>query len=271
MKTQLKNTLKQLSMLLTISVFACVLCSFTTIDGLPDNALYFIDDDEATKAEVERLSSESIHSINVLKEGLSLPLADKAKQGVVLVYTNNYRKLVDEAVESGKSNLPDDKRIVFTRSTTRDKATNQIKKSQSSAPLIFIDGKEVSAEYYLNEFDHATETSNTALVPKVAQRIYGDKGKHGIIFVSTEKQFKSTSTSVVTERRVEKGGVKKVMDSTTPQSVLFIVDGKKMSQGRIQDINPEDIEAIDILKGETAIERYGEEGQNGVIIIRTKK
>ena len=51
---------------------------------------------------------------------------------------------------------------------------------------------------------------------------------------------------------------------------LIIVDGKEFSSS-INEINPHDIESVDVLKDHYAVERYGEKGKNGVIVITTKK
>ena len=61
---------------------------------------------------------------------------------------------------------------------------------------------------------------------------------------------------------------------------LFIVDGVKLSQEatsanldedlKIEDIEPDDIQQIEVLKDKQAMDKYGEEGKNGVVIITTK-
>lgn len=50
---------------------------------------------------------------------------------------------------------------------------------------------------------------------------------------------------------------------------LFIVDGVQYSS--IQDLNPNDIESMDILKDASSTAIYGSRGANGVIIVTTKK
>ena len=54
---------------------------------------------------------------------------------------------------------------------------------------------------------------------------------------------------------------------------LFVVDGTPLHNvgGTLEDINPQDIERIDILKdaGSTAV--YGSRGANGVILITTRR
>ncbi len=52
-------------------------------------------------------------------------------------------------------------------------------------------------------------------------------------------------------------------------SVLVILDGKEGP--KLKDINPETIESMNVLKGETAIEKYGQKGRHGVIEITSKK
>ena len=57
-------------------------------------------------------------------------------------------------------------------------------------------------------------------------------------------------------------------DSENP---LFFVDGKEIENGKLDDFDHENIETIEILKGDKAIEKYGEKAKDGVIMIKTKK
>lgn len=81
-------------------------------------------------------------------------------------------------------------------------------------------------------------------------------------------------------------GIRSITGENQP---LFVVDGVPMNNNNIttadqargalgydygnaiQDLNPEDIESIDVLKGATASALYGSQGANGVIMITTKK
>jgi TonB-dependent SusC/RagA subfamily outer membrane receptor len=55
---------------------------------------------------------------------------------------------------------------------------------------------------------------------------------------------------------------------------LFVVDGKilveKSKEEALKEISPQDIESINVLKNESAIEKYGKDGANGVIEVFTK-
>lgn len=58
---------------------------------------------------------------------------------------------------------------------------------------------------------------------------------------------------------------------TAAQGPLYVVDGMVIQNGGIDNINPSDIEAIDILKDASATAIYGSRGANGVILVTTKK
>ena len=50
---------------------------------------------------------------------------------------------------------------------------------------------------------------------------------------------------------------------------VIYLDGKKFS-GKIGDIDPSTISSIEVLKDEAAIQKYGDEAKNGVLLIKTK-
>ena len=63
-------------------------------------------------------------------------------------------------------------------------------------------------------------------------------------------------------------GVRSLAASNTP---LFVVDGIPLISGGIDNINPGDIESIDILKDASATAIYGSRGANGVVIVTSKQ
>ncbi len=52
---------------------------------------------------------------------------------------------------------------------------------------------------------------------------------------------------------------------------LVIVDGKEIPHKDLNKIQAESIKVMNVLKGKSAIEKYGKKGENGVIIVTTKK
>jgi TonB-dependent starch-binding outer membrane protein SusC len=57
-----------------------------------------------------------------------------------------------------------------------------------------------------------------------------------------------------------------VSGSTSP---LYVVDGMYMSEN--PNLNPDDIESIDVLKDASAAAQYGSQAANGVVVIRTRR
>jgi TonB-dependent SusC/RagA subfamily outer membrane receptor len=57
-----------------------------------------------------------------------------------------------------------------------------------------------------------------------------------------------------------------------PQPLFIIVNkaGESSRVNSMESISPDEIEAINVLKGKSAISKYGEDGKNGVVIITTK-
>jgi outer membrane receptor for ferrienterochelin and colicin len=56
----------------------------------------------------------------------------------------------------------------------------------------------------------------------------------------------------------------------TVASPLILVDGK-VHHGSLDSLDPDTIKAINLLKGPTAIKKYGKAAAGGVIEITTKK
>jgi len=58
---------------------------------------------------------------------------------------------------------------------------------------------------------------------------------------------------------------------TSNNSALIVIDGSIASQGAFDDLNPNDIESMNILKGATAAALYGSSAGNGAVIVTTKQ
>lgn len=52
---------------------------------------------------------------------------------------------------------------------------------------------------------------------------------------------------------------------------LYYIDGKKVKAKKVRGLDPDKIDSIEVLQGESAIEKYGKKAENGVILITTKK
>jgi beta-lactamase regulating signal transducer with metallopeptidase domain len=66
--------------------------------------------------------------------------------------------------------------------------------------------------------------------------------------------------------------VKQTISKTHNDKVKYVIvlDGKIVKDNVLKTINPDSIESLTVLKGKAAIKLYGQEGENGVIQIKTK-
>ena len=71
-------------------------------------------------------------------------------------------------------------------------------------------------------------------------------------------------TDIMTDKKM-------VFISEDGEKPLLYIDGKEASDKTMKDIKPETIEKMEVYKGPKAVEKYGEKGKNGVIMITTKK
>lgn len=118
-------------------------------------------------------------------------------------------------------------------------------------PLIVVDGNEWPAHLEMNLLDPAKIESVSILKGESAMSKYGNKGKNGVVMVSTKK-------SATAPRLVITGG-----------QPSFYLNGKKVDRQSMELIDPARIYSIDVLKDKKAIEKYGDDGKNGAVEINT--
>jgi TonB-dependent SusC/RagA subfamily outer membrane receptor len=116
---------------------------------------------------------------------------------------------------------------------------------QEGQPLYILDGKEIES---IDGISPDQIESISVLKGETATALYGERMKNGVIVITSKNQAKP---------------VRDLKD------VLIILDGKETSK-TINEINPDEISSVNVLKGESAIQKYGEKGKNGVVEITLK-
>lgn len=114
----------------------------------------------------------------------------------------------------------------------------------------------------------------------------GNKNKDEIIIIKEDKNGNIISEWIedkdeniwvkednnVIKIKTKGNGNDKVFISTNDgKEPLIIVDGKEMSKKEFEKIKPDNIEKVEVLKGENATKKYGKKAKDGVIVVTTKK
>lgn len=113
--------------------------------------------------------------------------------------------------------------------------------------LIVVDGQEISEEEFEKMDTHMGEGSSK-------------------VFIHTDSDDAHDIQVVEGE-----GNGFFFIDTDGDEEPVFVIDGKESTSKKVKQLDPDEIESIDISKGEKALERFGEKGKNGVVEITTKK
>ena len=96
----------------------------------------------------------------------------------------------------------------------------------------------------------------------------GKYNKPKNVFHQTDSIFPASETWISHDN----SNIKFIIAKNEETKPLIVVDGKISSNSEaLKEINPNEIESVNILRGEAAIKKYGKEAQRGVIDIIPKK
>lgn len=236
--------------------------------------------------DLNRLNTDDIESMSVLKDKSAESLyGERAKNGVILIAAKKgsvtqhlYGKVLAPGIgDSTKRGLGN---IIIRGVKPRD--------GSSGKPLFVVDGKVMGEYYDASSLNPEAIHSITVLKDASAETLYGDRGRNGVIVVTTKSSTYSVSPSKGDTTLFVKGAkgnsgsfvVGKGASTTLnkgrafnlPAIGLFVVDGEAQKPSfDINTIPIESIESLTFQKGEEAQAVYGELGKDGVMKVVTKK
>ena len=123
-------------------------------------------------------------------------------------------------------------------------------------PDIYIDGKKYDFEIFELLDQSKIESVNVIKDEQAAEKY---NAPNGVIIIKTKKAAEQEVT-------VDEDGVKVRPSDKHP---MVFIDGKESNQDALSKLKPENIESIEVLKGDKAVEEYN--APNGVVIVTMKK
>ena len=200
------------------------------------------------------------------------PLSDEMKKAI-----ESSRKEMEASrkdMEASRKEMEKSRKDMEASRKDMEKSWKEKKKlrkqelEQIKDKLIIYNGKEMSLAELEKISPNGLGGGNINIYStKESIEKYGDKGKNGVIVV--------TSGTNQEQRIDAKGKTISTFSVTSVQdngdAFLYIVDGKRIKPSELSAIKSEEIESMHVLKGEMAKEKYGKEGENGVIEIIKKK
>ena len=156
-------------------------------------------------------------------------------------------------------------RFAFTKTPDKPENSNSIflingsYNSSLKDVILLVNGQEVSPEIF-RAIDPQRIQSVTVLKDQASLAKYTtDKSKTGIIQVKLKKEDQASDINIPTIR----------FDSQTSKS-LVIIDGKAADATAVQALSPSQIKSIKVLKGQQAVDLFGEAAKNGAICVSTR-
>ncbi len=157
--------------------------------------------------------------------------------------------------------------------------------SSKNKPLVIINGERVKSNNWKSETDPENVEQVYVLKNKQATKTYGKAGKNGAIIIETKDFEKSNAPAeyefIKTDSRsftFESAGDIPAVNMENSNVVImsrnkpiYVLNDKIQGEDFIaKEIEPANIAKINVLKGDLAIEKYGEKAKDGVIQIFTK-
>jgi TonB-dependent SusC/RagA subfamily outer membrane receptor len=182
-----------------------------------------------------------------------------------------YQVITDTAKPTEKLKL---KSII---DTSISRADTIVIKDDIKQALIIMDGKTVSWEEMKNLKPDNLLAIDVLKGDKATE--YGMAGKNGVILIQTRFVAPQPPSNIAPPTPpapaevVSVVGAKGAIVNNRGRTPLYVINGvpvQKNTNNPIQNINPNDIESINIMKDKSAISLYGKEGEDGVVLITTK-
>ncbi|AKA34205.1 M56 family metallopeptidase [Flagellimonas lutaonensis] len=152
---------------------------------------------------------------------------------------------------------------------------------ESKAEKIFVQMLDATDSINGNVIIHeikVDEEDNREKIIKVKKIGSSDEDKY-IYWKSddgdNEKKGSGYSVKIIADSDEEVDITKKkgafVLDTKNSENTLYFIDGKKATAKDAQKLSQNDIESINVWKGDKAIKKYGKKAKDGVVEITTKK
>lgn len=200
------------------------------------NPVYYLDGVKITKEEMNTISTDNIKSINVLK----------GKQAIKKYPGDGQNEVILITTIKG-NNLPPTVYLNGVKITEQE--MNTISPNDIDSVNV-LNGEEAIKKYSViasfQEFGRVvlitTKKNNLKLLPPIAPLVSSNE--------ASSIDLPVTSPAV---------------------KPVYYLDGVRISENEMNSISPNDIESINVLKGDQAKKKYPGDGKNGVVVITTKK
>lgn len=240
----------------------------------------YVVDGKITK-EINQIPPQDIESISVLKDQSAIALyGNKAKNGVILITTisKSYQYLDDNA--QNVRPVPQEE-IRELEEMPEFPGGEAALKQYIASNTRYPESEKVSGIHGRAYVTFKITKEGKVTDARIARGLHPPMDKEAVRVVSSMPDWKPGKQDgkpvdvtytvpidfVLKDYPVRMSPTTQILSTPKP---LYIIDGEEF-QGNLDDLNPDDIKSIDVLKGESGTQHFGEKGKNGVIVITSKQ
>ncbi|MBL0359055.1 MAG: N-acetylmuramoyl-L-alanine amidase [Chitinophagaceae bacterium] len=191
----------------------------------------FVAKDNFSNAEKSKLFASAI--INQFTGNYPLPLAPNPQQREQGIWTLQEINCPAVLIEAGYISNEKDLQFLQTDNAKENIARNIL----------------IAVEKYASALSGTTKITATEQIQAKA--------------IEAKRKDNSTGTVTMNSEKITVEPIK--------PAPLYILDGKEEDSTVLKRVNPDNIDRVDVLKGESAVALYGERAKNGIVLITTKK
>lgn len=129
-----------------------------------------------------------------------------------------------------------------------------------------VEEKRDTVDKYIIDKKAVAHFDGSQLEGKRVQKYMIAYKENGNVVEKNHLIYTDGQASIVLSGAVPDNGI--IVDNTV--EALIVVDGIEVSPESFSKMNAEDIKSMTVLKGNSAVELYGDKGRKGVIVVETK-
>lgn len=226
-----------------------------------------------TVEEIHQLApAEEIQTINVRDDSAVKEYGYEDADGIIEIWTKKSTGKIDQ--QEIKLKKEEEAQLSIQLEQTSEENSQKEIEHQVKSPLIVLDG-EVLGKKSTDEIKELVPVDQiqemNVLKDESALKKYGQDGVNGVIEIWTKKGKKDKPTLHIKPKAKKKDEAIKIND----KKPLMVIDGEIVGRKSGEEIDAlipkQPIEEIGVFKGAEAVEKYGEEGADGVVEIWTKQ
>lgn len=211
-----------------------------------ENAIYLVDGKEVDTDELNQIKPEQIKSIDVVKSAKEIKSAGYSPKEVESLIKITTKTESDINAFQGK------------------KQTKNVSFNNNQNVIFLVDGKELKQKEFNGLDPNQIQSVEVIKSPyDLKEAGYDPKKVDGVVKVTTKTQD---------DLNAEKLYEKQKSDMDIDGTVIYLVDGKEVSQKKFNAIKPEHIESLDVLKNASGIKDFGYDPNkiDGLMNLKTK-